>query len=187
MCLYADCPLMVNQNLEVKNGVANGTTCTFEKVVLKTGKTPTPIKMWGHWVQAVDIEDLEYIECRWKEDSRYQGTFRLHAKEETFIVRYPIEEWGKNTRIPVSMKITSFPVVSNKATTGHKLQGKSVDTLVIAEWNGQRNWAYVVTSRVKTLKGLYLLDPPPEDIDFGPSPKCLQMMERLRESILITP
>lgn len=41
LCLYADCPLMVNKNLEVRNGVANGTTCKFEKVVLKTGKSTT--------------------------------------------------------------------------------------------------------------------------------------------------
>jgi hypothetical protein len=62
-------------------------------------------------------------------------------------------------------------VIVNHATTGHKLQGTTVKSLVIAEWLKVKNWAYVVLSRVKTLSGLFLISPLPEDIDFGPAKK----------------
>jgi hypothetical protein len=75
----------------------------------------------------------------------------------------------------------------NHTTTGHKLQGKSVDSLVIVEWSQVKNWAYVVLSRVRSLEGLFLLKPIPEDIDFDPKIEYLKMMVRLRESILALP
>jgi hypothetical protein len=73
------------------------------------------------------------------------------------------------------------------ATTGHKLQGKTVKSLVIAEWSKVKNWAYVVLSRVKTLSGLFLMSPIPEDIDFGPAEDYMDMMQSLRQRILATP
>jgi hypothetical protein len=42
----------------------------------------------------------------------------------------------------------NFHTVGNFATTGHKLQGKSVNELVVAEWSKVKNWAYVVLSKV---------------------------------------
>ena len=66
----------------------------------------------------------------------------------------------------VNVNILQFPVTVNDTTTGHKLQGKSVDCLIIAEWaTGIRNWTYVVLSRVKELKNLYLLEELPPDED----------------------
>jgi hypothetical protein len=75
----------------------------------------------------------------------------------------------------------------NHATTGHKLQGKTVQSLVIAEWSRVKNWAYVVISRVKTLDGLFLLKPILDDIDFSPANDYLEMMKNLRKTILATP
>ena len=75
----------------------------------------------------------------------------------------------------------------NHATTGHKLQGKTLKQLVIAQWSAMKNWAYVVLSRVTTLDGLYLLEPIPENIDFSPIPEYLDMMTRLRQRILAVP
>ena len=85
------------------------------------------------------------------------------------------------------IQFTQFPVLGNYATTGHKLQGKSVDELVIAEWSKVKNWAYVVLSRVRTLPGLFLSEPIPDNIDFRPAPEYLDMMENLRKTILATP
>ena len=45
----------------------------------------------------------------------------------------------------------------NIATTGHKLQGMSKDTLIINSWGyGFEKWVYVVLSRVRTRAGLIL-------------------------------
>ena len=56
----------------------------------------------------------------------------------------------KSTRFAQSckMKPTHFPIIGNFATTGHKLQGKTITNLVIAEWRDIENWVYVVLSRV---------------------------------------
>ena len=90
--------------------------------------------------------------------------------------------------MPTTMDLTQFPTVGNFATTGgHKLQGKSVNELVVAEWSKVKNWAYVVLSRVRTLAGLFLEKPIPSDIDFSPNPDYLEMMERLRNNILVEP
>ena len=78
-------------------------------------------------------------------------------------------------------------MVVNHATTGHKLQGKTVESLVIVEWSRVKNWANVVISRVKTLNGLFLLKPIPDDIDFSPANDYLEMMKYLRKMVLATP
>jgi hypothetical protein len=54
-------------------------------------------------------------------------------------------------------------------------------------WSNVKNWAYVVISRVRTLKGLFFLSPIPKKYDFKPRPEYLEMMERLRSNILATP
>ena len=56
----------------------------------------------------------------------------------------------------IQMKATQFPIISNNATTGHKLQGIGVNKLFVHQWCYTKNWPYVVLSRVKTIKGLYL-------------------------------
>jgi hypothetical protein len=38
---------------------------------------------------------------------------------------------------------TQFPLVCANARTVHKLQGRSIDILVISTWDGTRNWIYV--------------------------------------------
>jgi hypothetical protein len=48
------------------------------------------------------------------------------------------------------------------------------------------NWAYFVFSRSKTLSGLFLMSPIPEDINFGPAKDYLDMMQTLRQRILAT-
>ena len=51
---------------------------------------------------------------------------------------------------------------SNNATTGHKLQGCTIEDLYIPSWSNQTSWSYVAISRVTTLEGLFLgrpLDP----------------------------
>jgi hypothetical protein len=55
-----------------------------------------------------------------------------------------------------------FPINSNIATTGHKLQGMSKDLMVVTEWGTFPNWVYVVLSGVRANLGLFIvskLDP----------------------------
>ena len=62
----------------------------------------------------------------------------------------------------------------------HNKQGCSKDRLIIAKFTKRfKNWIYVVLSRVRTLKGLYLLDTLDEDDDtLGEVPRALRMHEQ---------
>ncbi len=62
-----------------------------------------------------------------------------------------------------------------------------VKSLAIAEWSRVKNWAYVDLSCVKTLSGLFLMSPIPEEINFGLAKDYLDMMQNLRQRILATP
>ena len=100
-------------------------------------------------------------------------------------MKFPLKFLGENLNMESKMVITHFGVVLNHATTGHKLQGKTMDALVVAEWSNVKNWAYVVLSRVKTLEGLFSLKPIPDSIDFAPKPEYSDMMNRLRKTICV--
>jgi hypothetical protein len=58
-----------------------------------------------------------------------------------------------------------IPTNSIDAPTGHKLQGISKDVIVITSWPTGglaamfKNWEYVILSQVRTLSGLYLVEP----------------------------
>ena len=54
------------------------------------------------------------------------------------------------------MKGMQLPLVSNTATTGHKLQGSTVANIFVHDWNYTTNWPYVVLSRVRTMRGFFL-------------------------------
>ena len=187
LCLFSGCNLMVTINEDVVHGIANGTTCLFRKVVLKPGTELEKIKMYDVWVHTISIEFVEYIEVEWQDCDTFIGRFCLTPEVGVFRVNFPISQFGLNTRIQASVQLLYFSVVVNHATTGHKLQGKTVESLVIAEWSRVKNWAYVVISRVKTLNGLFLLKPIPDNIDFSPANDYLEMMKYLRKTVLATP
>jgi len=61
--------------------------------------------------------------------------------------------------------MTQFPVNSNIANTWHKLQGQTKKHLIVTSWNyAVPNWVYIVLSRVKTLRGLFLLNKLNDDL-----------------------
>ncbi len=62
------------------------------------------------------------------------------------------------------MEGTQFPPISNGVTTGHKLQGCTLERLAVFEFFYGSNWVYVTLSRVQTMAGLYLSTPLSTDI-----------------------
>lgn len=185
LTLIHGAPVMGTKNKDVSNGVANGTCAKFDHLICKEGKSPIPVLMYGKWVYSIDIADVHCLVLEWT-DSKFQGKFRIYSETGLFTCRYPVwNDNGNMHRVEQSMTIEHFPILMNYGTTGHKLQGKSLDCLVITEWSRQENWAYVVLSRVRTLQGLYLTEPIPFDIDFSPSPSYKEMMNKL-EKVLAT-
>ena len=186
--LFHGCQVMTLDNADVENGIANGTTATFSYLTMVEGKKPFPIMIDGYYVNAVLAEDVASVRLQWTADSTFQGSFSVEP--DTFKCTTEIRTSGKKQKIHLEMK--QLPMTMNHATTGHKLQGKTVDALIVAEWapKNVRNWIYVVLSRVKRIlsrvkriENLYLLNPLPDDIDGAPDPLLMQMMDRLRAKL----
>jgi hypothetical protein len=77
------------------------------------------------------------------------------------------------------MKGLQFALTSNSATMGHKLQGCTVDEILVNNWWYTSNWAYVVLSRVTQQKGLYMrtaLDKDPSQ--YGSNPLLMEMLDK---------
>jgi hypothetical protein len=92
--------------------------------------------MHGFWVNAVNVDDVEFLELEWYDLTRFQGKFRIAAKL-SIKLRGVVSSF--RARDKMNIGLTQFPVVVNCATTGHKLQGKSLDSLVILEWSNVKN------------------------------------------------
>ena len=87
--------------------------------------------------------------------------FLLEPKtKQTFCAKVPypdsLQTGGQTSDQLLYMQGKQLPILCNNATTGHKLQGATIETLFVHSWSNVRNWTYVVLSRVKTLKGLFL-------------------------------
>ena len=90
--------------------------------------------------------------------------FRLPPVKSTATVNVCLDDNVEDRTLLKKVIITQIPIMMNDATTGHKLQGMSVNKLIIVSWSFKENWVYVVLSRVRTLKGLFLLKPLPKNL-----------------------
>ena len=79
-------------------------------------------------------------------------------------------------------KMTQFPINLADAVTGHKLQGRTLDKIIITGWGHSfKNWEYTVLSRVKTRAGLFLLEELDLDKSYGASEQFIRFIERLKK------
>ena len=84
-------------------------------------------------------------------------------------------------------RVTQFRVALASVLTGHKMQGRSMDHVILGDLvgpakYGSTGYLYVVLSRVRTLRGLFtltLLDPDPKR--YKARIHVIREMERLRE------
>ena len=81
--------------------------------------------------------------------------FKLEPENISFTAKIPLPVKLRNDLSikkkiqAVTIKAMQFPVVSNNATTGWKLQGSSVQNLYIKEWNiSCKNWIYILCYHV---------------------------------------
>ena len=178
---------MINTNKDIEKGLANGTLARFLGVKLKNDDE-SKIKeknIDGYKVNTICIENVEYILCEhWEGKKQPDGSVKAPKK---FIIKpesdsYIISLVLHNQRVKIKSNIQQFGVLINNATTGHKLQGMSKDNLVVTDYMYNTiNWVYVVLSRVRTLKGLFLkkhLDPTKYFIN---DPYLVEEEERLLE------
>ena len=86
----------------------------------------------------------------------------------------------------VRVQGTQFPLISNSCTTGHKLQGCSLQSILANTWYYGANWAYVVLSRVTTMFGLHMRKPLSKDLSKYKKPEAMKrMLEDFKNRIAV--
>lgn len=100
-------------------------------------------------------------------------------------VYYPMilgDEIDKKTpRCWRGIRMDQFPVNTANARTIHKLQGRSLENVLIHSWDYTGNWMYVALSRVRVMRGLFLCQPLDHSKCKGMSQVVRQFMERLEK------
>eukprot|EP00986_Skeletonema_menzelii_P016225 scaffold13992_cov123-Skeletonema_menzelii.AAC.1 len=181
--VYPRCPLMCNTNDDLDEGRGNGTACEVVSVKLKKNGKERKWKNWeGRKVWTVSVDDVEWIDCEHtpKPPKGKASRFRLTPKDFSATIDFPLHENLPPIKVGNAV-VRQFPVNSNLATTGHKLQGMSKDVLIVNSWDYRcANWVYVVLSRVRTRKGLFLVRPLDLDKDFNVPQKLLDFEERMK-------
>ena len=164
--LCVGCPLIINDNINVENKIANGSMATFMNVKLKNGfKDCFTINIHGHYVRCVEATDVEHIEVMLEGDSSANNVRRIEISKMTAIAMFPDVEdimtasTGSPQRRQKQIQLCQFPLNVADARTVHKLQGKSLENLLVSNWSHTTNWVHVVLSRVKTSNGLFLRIP----------------------------
>jgi hypothetical protein len=162
--LFRNCPVMLTHNADVEAGKCNGTTGTLDQIVIKPSQQHFYVEIGeGIRVKAYYASQVARLRIRHKNRDFEVPTFEILPLHDYCQVKWPMVNMagdvGRDRKAveEISMKFNQFPVVRNSATTGHKLQGATVDNVFIFEWHKRnRNWAYVALSRVRCMDGLYI-------------------------------
>jgi hypothetical protein len=158
LCLINGCELLLGENVDVAKGLANGTRGIFKGYKMKPGQETHITSVNGYFVNAVFASQLVSVVCT-HIGSKYRGDFEVEPSKSKCVIKIPnplIQE--KKTRIKQPVHVTQVPMIRNLATTGHKLQGQTKESLVVSDYLYGSNWMYVILSRVKTRYGLFLRD-----------------------------
>ncbi len=111
------------------------------------------------------------IDCQLKRATKKSNLNQNSAHQKISVKPYSTS----SKKMIFFCKMKQIPANSNDATMGHKLQGMSKDVIVVMSWPTWglaamfKNWEYVVLSRVRTLSGLYLVEPIDKEKLFKPS------------------
>ena len=168
--LAVEAKVMLTVNVDVSDGLVNGARGTV-KAIIKTGSEVTSVlvKFDAERVGVAAIRNNHYRR-------EYPDAVPIGRHEAVFSI-------GRNKAAEVSRR--QFPLVLAWATTIHKVQGLTMDQIVVnmkgsAFTAGQ---AYVAFSRVKTLTGLFIKNFNPASIKVSSS--VVSEMERLTSEKLL--
>ena len=158
--LFYGCQLILQFNNHVSGGEANGTNARLKKVNLNSDVHPMIFKICGNIpIKAVYASQVLSLELLHTNQKIVPQTFLVKPKEQYFnanILKPRALQVKDDDCETLKMKATQIPVISNHATTGHKLQGTSVDELFLHSWSYTMNWPYIILSRLRTSERLFI-------------------------------
>lgn len=158
--LYFQKPMMVTSNFNVSNRIANGTRSYVWKIHLRNGVKVQKVWVHGLQVPAVRAHQITAVTMEYEDSDEF---FELQPVNHYFKASVPFPDTmqvgGTPTKHTLDMQGIQLPIICNNATTGHKLQGATIEKLFVHCNSRVQNWMYVVLARVKTQYGLYLRSP----------------------------
>jgi hypothetical protein len=123
---------------------------------------------------------VKFISVRHENPDIQPAVFKVEAENYTFTAKMKIDDDDLKASV-LPMKGRQFGLISNTATTGHKLQGYTALFLLVLFWLYKANWVYTVLSCVHTMAGLYLLQPLSDDLaDFEMKEDMKEMLHTFR-------
>ena len=179
---FHNIPLMMNTNDRIDEELANGTPCVGLYIKLKPGCSYTKENWEGYMVNTVYAHEVEYIVCK-KERTSSPGTPEYFTvKPQAGICHIRLPQFSSLPLLNIYM--TYLPINCNISTTGHKLQGKTLNSLVVNSWTYQMpHWIYVVLSRVRALNCLVLNEKLDESFSYKANAKVLQWEKNTKETV----
>ena len=173
--LITGSPIMVNKTIDRKSHIVKGVSGNFIGVRYKFGKKPHIEDYYGYKVHAAYISDIECVIVNLS--SVGNKIVEIHPELFSPTIRFPL---CTTKNVLKGYQILQAPINLSLAITGHKLQGMTLDVLVLSEINLKANWLYVLLSRVTTLKGLYLMKPLRKEMFKAPCKNLRRELEWLR-------
>ena len=140
----------VSVNIDVLDGLTNGSTCTVQYIEFDATKSTTRPKIV--WVLFCDQQ------IGLKRRSQYCSYYQNQKINKMWT---PIFEATRSFMYNrKTYERIQFPIMPSAAKTVHKSQGSTVDKLVVDLKSGRSNPGihYVALSRVRKLKNLHILD-----------------------------
>ena len=186
---FIGAPYMVTINSDVCKGVANGTDATLEDICLRDSAVIRVAKLDdGTMTHAVYAEDVlclvfKHTASGWSESLLYprldKGCFPLVVSKNCVKCRL-----GKSEKT-FQIQVSQFPCVLSVVLTGHKVQGKTLDAIILGYLSkhhlyGSSGWIYVILSRVRKLSDFYTLTRLNTDVKkYKPRTHVIREMKRL--------
>ena len=161
--------VMLTTNVDVADGLVNGARGEVVHVVCVDGKVVKVLVKFDH----------PDVGLKAAQSSPYRSTFRRAVPISKHEVKFPAQgrRGAEVTRL-------QFPLTLAWATTIHKVQGLTLDAIVVDMKGGRFSpgQAYVAFSRVKTLQGLHICNFNPTAIKS--SIKVKEEMTRLNTKLV---
>ena len=180
-------PAMILDNPDTLNGIANGTFCTFAKVILKaTAQVNISTTLYGY-VPCVYAKDVKCI--LFKHVLEPYKNIQILDEYPVGYFKVGTSSMGREISFgsrKVKCNITGFRVKPRFAITGHKTQGMTMASLFIAGignyGTGKDGWLYIALSRVKDLSNIYILTKLSENLkDYNKGKVVVKEDRRLHE------
>ncbi|KAK4003752.1 hypothetical protein OUZ56_005507 [Daphnia magna] len=156
---------MMGTNVDVTRGIANETVTKLYDIILAPDAQ----------IRIANVEN----------GNQCHAVYATEVTSAIFKHSSPLQrEVTSFATLPV--KVTQFPCVSALVLTGHKIQGRTLDAVILGALSrihktGHSGWIYVILSRVRTVNNLFLLTPLEEDLKkYKPRTDVMTEMNRLR-------